>query len=110
MKVKRKSFPLIYSIIILLMVVYFGFLMSKAIVARNQKLDILAEDQSMVKQLNKDIDSLNKEIKNANTLDFVEKTARDDLGMVKPKEIIYIDKNKENLENNLQAENIQEDK
>lgn len=110
MKVKRKSFPLIYAVIILLMVVYFGFLMSKAIVARNQKLDILAEDQRMVKQLNKDIDSLNKEIKNANTLDFVEKTARDDLGMVKPKEIIYIDKNKENLENNLQAENIQEDK
>lgn len=110
MKVKRKLYPLVYAIIILLMVVYFGFLMSKAIVARNQKLDILAEDQRMVKQLNKDIDSLNKEIKNANTLDFVEKTARDDLGMVKPKEIIYIDKNKENLENNLQAENIQEDK
>lgn len=47
-----------------------------------------------VQTLEKEIDELNKEIDNSGTLQFVEKVARDDLGMVKPREIIYIDKGK----------------
>ncbi|CAK7041200.1 septum formation initiator family protein [Tissierella carlieri] len=52
------------------------------------------EIASEVQALEKDIENLNKEIENSDSLQFVEKVARDDLGMVKPREIIYIDKNK----------------
>ncbi|NMA49960.1 MAG: hypothetical protein GX947_09410, partial [Tissierellia bacterium] len=44
----------------------------------------------------RDIDGLSKEIGKSGTLEFVEKVAREDLGMVKPREIIYIDKSKKN--------------
>lgn len=47
-----------------------------------------------IKELETDIRSLTKEIENSDSLEFVEKIARDDLGMVKPREIIYIDQNK----------------
>ncbi|MDR7855676.1 septum formation initiator family protein [Tissierella sp.] len=47
-----------------------------------------------IQVLEKEIENLNEEIENSNSLQFVEKIARDELGMVKPREIIYIDKNK----------------
>lgn len=47
-----------------------------------------------IKELERDIRDLTIEIENSDSLEFVEKVARDDLGMVKPREIIYIDKNK----------------
>lgn len=53
-----------------------------------------SEVQKQVQTLEKEIDVLNKEIEDSDSLQFVEKVARDDLGMVKPREIIYIDKNK----------------
>ena len=52
------------------------------------------QNLSVVKELEKDIKRLTNEIKNSDSLDFVEKIARDELGMVKPREIIYVDKNK----------------
>ncbi len=55
-----------------------------------KKHEIATEVQS----LEKEIKNLNKEIENSDSLQFVEKVAREDLGMVKPREIIYIDKNK----------------
>lgn len=47
-----------------------------------------------VESLEKDIGDLEKDIENSDSLEFVEKVARDELGMVKPREIIYIDKEK----------------
>lgn len=47
-----------------------------------------------VEELEKEIENLEKEIENSDTLQFVEKVAREELGMVKPREIIYVDKNK----------------
>ncbi|NLC04738.1 MAG: septum formation initiator family protein [Tissierellia bacterium] len=47
-----------------------------------------------IKELEDDIRDLTKELESSHTLEFVEKVARDDLGMVKPREIIYIDENK----------------
>lgn len=47
-----------------------------------------------IKELERDIRDLTIEIENSDSLEFVEKVARNDLGMVKPREIIYIDKNK----------------
>ena len=52
--------------------------------------------ETEITDLSKDIDILSKEIEKSGTLEFVEKVAREDLGMVKPREIIYIDKSKKN--------------
>lgn len=53
------------------------------------------EEEKGVAQLEYEIQELNKEIKGKDSLAFVEKIAREDLRMVKPREIIYIDKNKD---------------
>lgn len=57
-----------------------------------------------VESLEKDIKDLEKEVEESDTLKFVEKVAREDLGMVKPRELIYIDKNKR--ENSIFYKNI----
>ena len=57
---------------------------------QSKRHEVLGEVQT----LEKEIEDLNKEIENSDSLQFVEKVARDELGMVKPREIIYIDKNK----------------
>lgn len=49
---------------------------------------------SETEALKADIDKLEEEIQISDSLKFVEKIAREELGMVKPREIIYIDKNK----------------
>ena len=38
------------------------------------------------------IEDINSQIEKSGSLEFVERVARDELGMVKPREIIYIDK------------------
>ncbi len=53
-----------------------------------------AELEIEIGTLERDISQLNKEIENSGSLEFVEKVAREELGMVKPRERVYIDKNK----------------
>ena len=60
----------------------------------NNLEDKKLKTESEIKELERDINQLTKEIENSDSLEFVEKVARDELGMVKPREIIYIDKNK----------------
>lgn len=45
-------------------------------------------------ELKEDIKVLEEEIANSNSLEFIEKIAREELGMVKPREIVVIDQNK----------------
>ncbi len=110
MKTKRMNFPIVYALIILITVISFAFTMSKSISLKNQKMNILSENKDAIIKLNNEISQLQREIKNADTLEFVEKVARDDLGMVKPREIVYIDKNKMSSDNNLNEQYLQEDK
>ncbi len=61
------------------------------------KKDLEAKEKAYERQimdLKEDIKSLEDEIDNSDSLQFVEKIAREELGMVKPREIIVIDKNK----------------
>ncbi|MDO5715204.1 MAG: septum formation initiator family protein [Tissierellia bacterium] len=95
MKTKKRSFPILLSIIILISVIYGAVTISRSISVRNQKMDIIAENKERIKTLEKDIKELNAEIENSDSTAFIEKVAREDLGMVKPREVIYIDKNKE---------------
>jgi cell division protein FtsL len=92
-KKKNKGFRLIHLVIIALLV-YVAIVYNHQ---RNLMKDLntkKSENLAKLEQLEKDIDALNKEIEKSGTLEFVEKVARDELGMVKPREIIYIDKNK----------------
>ncbi len=89
--VKKKGFRIIHFVLILLMVYV-------AVVLNNQRL-LLNELQRKkaiaereISQLENEINRLNSEIEKSGTLEFIEKVARDELGMVKPREIIYIDK------------------
>ena len=45
-------------------------------------------------KLEKEIKELEKQIEDSQTLQFVERVAREELGMLKPREIMVIDKNK----------------
>ena len=48
--------------------------------------------QSEIVLLEDSIEDINSQIEKSGSLEFVERVARDELGMVKPREIIYIDK------------------
>lgn len=50
--------------------------------------------QNDISILEDEIEALNDEIENSDSLTFIEKVARDELGLVKPREIIVIDKSK----------------
>ena len=92
-KKKAKGLRLIHLVIILLIVyatIVFNHQRKLMKDLNTKKAENLAKKQ----ELEKEIDELNEEIDKSDTLEFVEKVARDELGMVKPREIIYIDKNK----------------
>ncbi|MDO5028403.1 MAG: septum formation initiator family protein [Bacillota bacterium] len=65
---------------------------SKEIAALEQT--ILEKNQTFT-DLSQAISELENEIANSDSLSFVEKIARDEYKMVKPKEIIFIDKDKD---------------
>lgn len=92
-KRKKKKFGIV-RIIIFAMMLYFLVIM-----INQNKLMKELEGKKMVLQneihiLEEEIDDLNTELENSDSLEFIEKVARDELGMVKPREIIVIDKGK----------------
>ena len=95
MKVKQRRFPLALAIIIFGSVIFGSVKIGKSISLRNQKLEIISANNREISNLKLEIDNLNSELENSSSTDFVEKVAREDLGMVKPREVIYVDKNKE---------------
>ncbi|MDD7362787.1 MAG: septum formation initiator family protein [Peptoniphilus sp.] len=70
-----------------------------------QKQALLEENRQKIERRSKDIKRTGHDIRHSDGLDFVEKVAREDLGMVKPREVIYIDKNKDR-EGDLNKEDI----
>lgn len=82
---------------IMLMLIIFGI--CKTLIDQSLMLKELNErkrlEEEAITQLEKEIDELNEEIENKDSLSFIEKTAREDLKMVKPREIIYIDRGKD---------------
>lgn len=92
-KKKKKGIRLIH--------VFFLFLVIYVTIVLNHQRSLMKnldskklKNQTEINQLKKEIEDLNDEIESSDSLEFVEKVARDELGMVKPREIIYIDKNK----------------
>lgn len=91
---KKKGIPKVYIMIVLVVAIYTGYNISNAIAEKHEKNIRVAEYNKEIKTLKSDITKLKKEKESAKSLDFIEKVAREDLGMVKPREIVYIDKDK----------------
>lgn len=91
-KKKKRTFKL-RNIILLILVLYIGkTLIGQRTLMKDLKTKKLKEEQE-ISQIKEELDQLEEEVKTKDSLEFVEKVARQDLGMVKPREIIYIDKN-----------------
>ena len=91
---KKKGFRLKH-LLILLFIFWIGkTLISQRIMLRESKKRILQEEQAIA-ILEYEIEELSKEIEEKDSLTFIEKVAREELRMVKPREIMYIDSNKD---------------
>lgn len=92
---KRKKGFRLKHLLILLFIFWVGkSLISQQIAIKNAEKIILQEKQE-IEKLEREIRELSEEIEEKDSLNFVEKVAREELKMVKPREIMYIDKNKE---------------
>lgn len=60
-----------------------------------QKEALVRENQKTIEARSKEIKETGAAIRNSDSLEFAEKVAREDLGMVKPREVIYVDKEKD---------------
>lgn len=97
---KTGRFSLVLFLVILVSVSYGAFVISSNLSQRNEKLAEISDKKQKVEQLNKDIKGLKKEIKDSSSIKYVEKVAREELGMVKPKEVVYVDKEKAKAKEN----------
>lgn len=86
------------KVILPLMALSLG-LISFKIYSQNKEISQLREKISLKNQayneISLSISDLEEEIASSDSLSFVEKIARDEYKMVKPKEIIFIDKDKD---------------
>lgn len=96
---KKKKFKLRY-VLFLALIIYLGTVFIKQEMTINSLEKKNETKQKEVKELNGEISEIEKQLEKVNSLEFIEKVAREELKMVKPNEIIYIDKNKEDKEDN----------
>lgn len=81
--------------IVIILILYVGLKFWNQRQLKNELISKRIEKEKEVKKLERDISILEEEIATSDSLGFIEKIARDELGMVKPREIIIIDENKE---------------
>ena len=90
---KRRKFRLRHFLLLILV-----FVVSKTLITQRSMMKTLNEkkllEEQNVKELEISIEKLNSEIEDKDSLEFIEKVAREDFKMVRPREIIYIDENK----------------
>lgn len=92
---RKKGFRLRHLIMILIVFWLGKNLISQSMMMRDLNKRKAKEEQEIMR-LEEEINQLEAEIENKDSLNFVEKVARDELKLVKPREIMYIDRNKEN--------------
>lgn len=92
MRRRKRGFRLKHLILLLLM-----FWLGKTLISQNIMMNELVErktkEEQELSQLKNEIEQIEIDIENKDSLSFVEKVAREELKLVKPREIIYIDKN-----------------
>lgn len=103
---KQKISSFIFFVIssLILLVLYFQFINQKKMIEQ-LKVNSL-ELQTKSSKLKDEIDRLTKEIEEVNSLEYIEKKAREELKMIKKGEKIYIENPDEyNIEETLNEEN-----
>ncbi|KNF07815.1 septum formation initiator [Gottschalkia purinilytica] len=92
---KRSKRPNIWGFVFIVLMIYTGtvFMKQESIIRQlnNEKL----EKKKEVKVLEKQIGEIKDKIDKKSDIKVIEKFAREELKMVRPNEIIYIDKNQE---------------
>lgn len=93
-KVKNKKKLRIRHILIVIFVIY----ISSTLISQKSMMKKLeakkVEKEKELEVIQSEIKEIDSEIKKSDSLEFIEKVAREELRMVKPREIIYVDKNK----------------
>lgn len=84
----------IRHVLVLIVFIYVGMTLFK-----QQKLIIALSNEKLVKQeeiekLNNEINDIEEKLKYTDSLEYIEKMAREELKMIMPDEIIFIDKSK----------------
>ncbi len=97
-KLKRKK--VFKRVFIIVLALWLGkTFITQGITMKNLKAQKKNEEENIA-ILERKVDELNNEIKNKDSLEFIEKAAREDHFMVKPREIIFINKNKNDNKDN----------
>lgn len=95
MSKKKRKFRLEgWKILTILFISYLSITFVKQEIQIRELKNKRVKAQKQVDLLEREVDSLKEEIQNSDSLIFIEKIAREELGMVKPREIIVVDKNK----------------
>ncbi|ERT56690.1 cell division protein FtsB [Peptoniphilus koenoeneniae] len=92
----KRKFPPLLMLILVLVILYGTYSVSNSLITRNRIKQQMSENDKKIKTLKDDISKIKEEIENSDSLEFIEKVAREEYGMVKPREVIYVDKEKEN--------------
>ena len=92
----KRKFPPLLMLILVLVILYGTYSVSNSLITRNRIKQQMSENDKKIKTLKDDISKIKEEIENSDSLEFIEKVAREEYGMVKPREVIYVDKEKAN--------------
>ncbi len=95
---KRKTYKRVRIIFLILTAVllYLFFNIFKQQIEISKLNKELEDNNKKIEEIDSNIDELENSIEDSKSLKFIEKTARDEYKMLKPKEIMFIDKNKKN--------------
>jgi len=96
---KSKFIPFIAFLIssIILIFMLFQFINQKKMINEYKNNTSILKNQS--NELKEEIENLTKQIEEVNSLEYIEKKAREDLGMIKKDEKIYVDEIESSKEN-----------
>ena len=97
---RKKGFRMKHFILLLIVFYLSKTLISQSIYMKELREKKLKEEQEIA-TLEKEIEQLKEQIKKKGSLEFIEKVAREELHLVKPREMIYIDINKQKDNKNI---------
>lgn len=97
---RKKGFRMKHFILLLIVFYLSKTLISQSIYMKELREKKLKEEQEIA-TLEKEIEQLKEQIEKKGSLEFIEKAAREELHLVKPREMIYIDINKQKDNKNI---------
>lgn len=91
---KRDKKNMIVMLVGGLVIIYFVYTLITQQIAINKKNQELENLQTQIAEANEESDKLKTEIENLSDPEYIEKIAREKLGLVRPNERVFVDSNK----------------